>query len=117
MDSCLIAGDPVFMLTGPIVASQRLLSRQGVNIKDVDVFEINEAFASVIVAWERELQPDHEHVNPNGGAIAMGHALGSTGCILITKALNELERTDSSLALISMCCGGGLATGTLLIRE
>jgi acetyl-CoA C-acetyltransferase len=104
------------MLTGPISASQRLLERNGLTIGDIDVIEINEAFASVVLAWERELKPDHERVNPNGGAIAMGHALGSTGCVLLTKALHELERADTSLALVTMCCGGGMATATLLER-
>jgi acetyl-CoA acetyltransferase len=83
---------------------------------DIDLTEINEAFASVVVAWERELQPDDETVNPNGGAIALGHTLGSTGAVLVTKALAELERSDGELALVTMCCGGGLATGTILQR-
>jgi acetyl-CoA C-acetyltransferase len=117
VDSCLVGDDPTLMLTGPIAATRRLLDRSRLSIDDIDVFEINEAFASVVLAWERELKPDHARVNPNGGAIAMGHALGSTGCLLTTKALFELERTKSSRALISMCCGGGLATGTILERE
>jgi acetyl-CoA C-acetyltransferase len=116
IDSCLVGSDPVLMLTGPIPASQKLLERNGMTIDDVDIIEINEAFASVVLAWERELKPDHDRVNPNGGAIAMGHALGSTGCVLLTKALHELERTDKSVALVTMCCGGGLATATLLER-
>jgi acetyl-CoA C-acetyltransferase len=116
IDSCLVGSDPVLMLTGPIPASQKLLERNGMTIDDVDVIEINEAFASVVLAWERELKPDHDKVNPNGGAIAMGHALGSTGCVLLTKALHELERTDKSIALVTMCCGGGLATATLMER-
>ncbi|HEV3187347.1 MAG TPA: steroid 3-ketoacyl-CoA thiolase [Acidimicrobiales bacterium] len=116
LDSCLVGSDPVLMLTGPITATQLLLQRNGMTIDDVDVIEINEAFASVVLAWEREIKPDHERVNPNGGAIAMGHALGSTGCVLLTKALHELERTDKSIALVTMCCGGGMATGTLLER-
>ena len=116
-DSCLVAGDPTLMLTGPISATRLLLERNSLTPDDIDVFEINEAFASVVLAWERELKPDHARVNPNGGAIAMGHALGSTGCVLITKALYELERTQGRRALISMCCGGGLGTGTLLERE
>jgi acetyl-CoA C-acetyltransferase len=114
LDSCLVGSDPVLMLTGPIAATNLLLDRNGVAIDDVDVVEINEAFASVVLAWEREIKPDHARVNPNGGAIAMGHALGSTGCVLLTKALHELERTDKSLALVTMCCGGGMATATLL---
>jgi acetyl-CoA C-acetyltransferase len=87
------------------------------NIDDIDVIEINEAFASVVLAWEREIKPDHGRVNPNGGAMAMGHALGSTGCLLTTKALFELERQQASRAVVTMCCGGGLGTGTLLERE
>jgi acetyl-CoA C-acetyltransferase len=116
-DSCLVAGDPVLLLTEPIQATRLLLERNGLTVDDVDVFEINEAFASVVLAWERELKPDHDRVNPNGGAIAMGHALGSTGGVLVTKALYELERTGAQRALVSMCCGGGLATGTLIERE
>jgi acetyl-CoA C-acetyltransferase len=105
------------MLTEPIAATRRLLERNDLTVDDIDVFEVNEAFASVVLAWERELKPDHARVNPNGGAIAMGHALGSTGCVLITKALHELERTGARRAIVSMCCGGGLGTGTLLARE
>jgi acetyl-CoA C-acetyltransferase len=105
------------MLTEPIHATRRLLERNDLAIDDIDIFEINEAFASVVIAWEREVKPDHARVNPNGGAIAMGHALGSTGCVLLTKALYELERTGTHRALITMCCGGGLGTGTLLERE
>jgi acetyl-CoA C-acetyltransferase len=116
VDTCLIGSDPVLMLTGPIDATHRLLERNGMAMGDIDVTEINEAFASVVLAWERELQPDHETVNPNGGAIALGHPLGGTGAILVTKALHELERTDGELALVTMCCGGGLGTGTILQR-
>jgi acetyl-CoA C-acetyltransferase len=117
VDSCLVGGDPVLMLTEPIAATRLLLERNELTVDDIDVFEINEAFASVVLAWERVIKPDHARVNPNGGAIAMGHALGSTGCVLITKALHELERAQSRRALVSMCCGGGLATGTLLERQ
>ena len=117
VDSCLVAGDPTLILTEPIQATRLLLERNGLTVDDIDVFEINEAFASVVLAWERELKPDHERVNPNGGAIALGHALGSTGCVLVTKALCELERTGAERALVSMCCGGGLATGTIIERE
>lgn len=116
VDACLVATDPVLMLTGPIPATTRLLDRAGMTISDIDVFEVNEAFASVVLAWERELKPEHDRVNPNGGAIALGHALGSTGATLITKALYELERRDATTALVTMCCGGGLGTGTLLER-
>jgi acetyl-CoA C-acetyltransferase len=113
---CLVGVDPVLMLTGPIDATHRLLERSGKSMDDVDVVEINEAFASVVLAWERELHPDMERVNPNGGAIALGHPLGGTGAILLTKALHELERTDGSVGLVTMCCGGGLGTGTLIER-
>jgi acetyl-CoA C-acetyltransferase len=116
IDTCLVGSDPTLMLTGPIDATQRLMARNGMEMGDVDLTEINEAFASVVLAWERELEPDHATVNPNGGAIALGHALGSTGAILITKAIHELERSDQETALVTMCCGGGLATGTLLHR-
>jgi acetyl-CoA C-acetyltransferase len=116
VDTCLVGSDPVLMLTGPIDATHRLLERTGMTMNDIDLTEINEAFASVVLAWERELSPDHENVNPNGGAIAIGHALGSTGAVLVTKALHELERTDGTNALVTMCCGGGLGTGTILQR-
>lgn len=113
---CLVGVDPVLMLTGPIDATNLLLQRSGLGIGDIDVFEINEAFASVVLAWEKEVRPDPDAVNPNGGAIALGHPLGGTGVVLITKALHELERTGGRRALVSMCCGGGLGTGTLIER-
>ena len=116
VDTCLVGVDPVLMLTGPIDATQRLLGRTGMAIGDIDVFEINEAFASVVLAWQREGGADLERTNPNGGAIALGHPLGATGAFLLTKALHELERTDGSTALVSMCCGGGLGTGTIIQR-
>ncbi|MDQ3147938.1 MAG: steroid 3-ketoacyl-CoA thiolase [Actinomycetota bacterium] len=116
VDQCLVGVDPVLMLTGPIDATRHLLERNGLSMGDVDAVEINEAFASVVLAWERELEPDPETVNTNGGAIALGHPLGGTGAILTTKALHELERTDGTWALVTMCCGGGLGTGTLLER-
>jgi acetyl-CoA C-acetyltransferase len=116
IDTCLAGCDPVLMLEGPIPASRKLLDRNGLRINDIDVFEINEAFASVVLSWARTLKPDMERVNPNGGAIALGHPLGATGCGLVTKALNELERSNSRRALVTMCCGGGLGTGTLLER-
>jgi acetyl-CoA C-acetyltransferase len=116
VDACLVGCDPVLMLTGPIDASHRLFERTGLGMADMDVVEINEAFASVVLAWERELHPDMEKVNPNGGAIALGHPLGGTGAILLTKALHELERTDGRYGLVTMCCGGGLGTGTIIER-
>jgi len=116
VDTCLVGSDPVLMLTGPIGAAQKLLANNDMQMSDIDVVEINEAFASVVLAWEKELKPDMDTVNPNGGAIALGHPLGGTGAILITKALHELARADKEHALVTMCCGGGLGTGTLLRR-
>jgi acetyl-CoA C-acetyltransferase len=116
VDACLVGSDPVLMLTGPIPATRKLLDDNKLTVDDVDVFEINEAFASVVLAWERELKPDRARVNPNGGAIAIGHPLGGTGAVLLTKAVHELERSGGEHALVTMCCGGGLGTGTLLRR-
>ncbi|HEX6236323.1 MAG TPA: steroid 3-ketoacyl-CoA thiolase [Acidimicrobiales bacterium] len=116
VDTCLVGVDPVLMLTGPIDATQRLLHRTGMAIGDIDLFEVNEAFASVVLAWQREVGADPERTNPNGGAIALGHPLGATGAFLMTKALHELERTDGTTALVTMCCGGGLGTGTIIER-
>jgi acetyl-CoA C-acetyltransferase len=113
---CLMGTDPVLMLTGPIDATQKLLERAKLSIDDIDTFEINEAFASVVLAWAQECKADLSKSNPNGGAIALGHPLGGTGAILTTKALHELERIDGQWGLISMCCGGGLGTGTLIER-
>jgi acetyl-CoA C-acetyltransferase len=116
VDTCLVGVDPILMLTGPIDATQRLLARTGMSLADIDLVEINEAFASVVLAWHRELGADLDRTNPNGGAIALGHPLGATGAFLMTKAVHELERTDGSTALITMCCGGGLGTGTIIER-
>jgi acetyl-CoA C-acetyltransferase len=116
VDTCLVGVDPVLMLTGPIDATQRLLGRTGMALSDIDLVEINEAFASVVLAWQRELGGDLDRTNPNGGAIALGHPLGGTGAVLMTKALHEIERTDQSTALVTMCCGGGLGTGTIIER-
>jgi acetyl-CoA C-acetyltransferase len=112
----LVGVDPVTMLTGPIPASRKVLGETGLSVGDVDTFEVNEAFASVVLAWMKELRPDPERVNPNGGAIALGHPTGSTGARLLTTALHELERTGGRYALVAMCCGGGLGTGTILER-
>jgi acetyl-CoA C-acetyltransferase len=114
--TCLVGCDPVLMLEGPIPATERLLDRSGLTIDDIDVVEINEAFASVVLAWAKTVGADMKRVNPNGGAIALGHPLGGTGCILITKALHELQRRDGEYALVTMCCGGGLGSGSLLQR-
>ncbi|MET1002580.1 MAG: steroid 3-ketoacyl-CoA thiolase [Acidimicrobiia bacterium] len=116
VDSCLVGVDPVLMLTGPIDATRHLMERNNLAITDFDVVEINEAFASVVLAWERELKPDMANVNPNGGAIALGHPVGATGARLVTTALHELERVDGRYALVTMCCGGGLGSGTVLER-
>ena len=108
--------DPVTMLKGPIPATRKVLAKTGLTIDQIDVFEVNEAFASVVLAWQKECGPAPERVNPNGGAIALGHPTGATGDRLLTTALHELERTGQKRALISMCCGGGLGTGTLIER-
>jgi acetyl-CoA acyltransferase len=116
MDQTTVGVDPVIMLTGPIPATRKLLDRNGMKIGDIDLIEINEAFASVVAAWRREVEPDMDRVNVNGGAIALGHPLGSTGARLITTLLHELERSDKEVGLVTMCCGGGLGTGTLIQR-
>jgi acetyl-CoA acetyltransferase family protein len=115
-DQTTVGVDPVIMLTGPIPATRKLLDRNGMKIGDLDLIEINEAFAPVIAAWRRELEPDMDRVNVNGGAMALGHPLGSTGARLITTLLHELERSDKETGLVTMCCGGGLGTGTLIQR-
>ncbi|HEV2993871.1 MAG TPA: steroid 3-ketoacyl-CoA thiolase [Acidimicrobiia bacterium] len=116
VDQCLVGVDPVLMLTGPIDATHRLLDRNRLTMSEFDTVEINEAFASVVLAWEQELHPDPATVNPNGGAIALGHPVGATGARLVTTTLHELERTDGRYGLVTMCCGGGLGTGTILER-
>jgi acetyl-CoA acyltransferase len=113
----VVGVDPVTMLTGPIPATARLLQRSGLNIDDVDLFEINEAFAPVVLAWAHEHHPDMDRVNVNGGAIALGHPLGASGARLMTTMLHELERRDARYGLQAMCCGGGLGTGTLIDRS
>jgi acetyl-CoA acyltransferase len=115
-DQTTVGVDPVIMLTGPIPATRKLLERNRMAMDDIDLIEINEAFASVVGAWRRELDPDMDRVNVNGGAIALGHPLGSTGARLITTLLHEMERTDKEMGLVTMCCGGGLGTGTLIQR-
>jgi acetyl-CoA acetyltransferase family protein len=116
VDQTTVGVDPVMMLTGPIPATRLILKRNGMKMDDIDLVEINEAFASVVAAWRRELEPDMDRVNVNGGAIAIGHPLGSTGARLITTLLHELERSDKETGLVTMCCGGGLGTGTLIQR-
>ena len=116
VDQTTVGVDPVIMLTGPIPATERILDRNGMTIDDIDLIEINEAFASVVGAWRREHNPDMDRVNVNGGAIALGHPLGSTGARLMTTLLHEMERSDKEVGLVTMCCGGGLGTGTLIER-
>jgi acetyl-CoA C-acetyltransferase len=112
----LVGSDPYYHLDGPIAATARVLAKAGMTMADIDLFEVNEAFASVVMSWARAHDADMDRVNVNGGAIALGHPVGATGSRLITTALHELERRDASTALVSMCCGGALATGTIIER-
>jgi acetyl-CoA acetyltransferase family protein len=116
VDQVVLGVDPVTMLTGPIPATRKILDRNGMALSDVDLIEVNEAFASVVLAWAREHDPDMERVNIRGGAIALGHPLGSTGARLITTLLHTLEDEDREFGLVTMCCGGGLGTATLIQR-
>jgi acetyl-CoA C-acetyltransferase len=116
IDACLVGSDPVLKLTGPIEATAQLMRRCHLRIQDFDVMEINEAFAAVVLAWIAEFEPDQSRVNPHGGAIALGHPLGATGTGLIAKAVHELVRSDGSYGLVAICCGGGMATATVLRR-
>jgi acetyl-CoA acetyltransferase family protein len=116
VDQVTVGVDPIIMLTGPIPATRKLLGRTGLTVEDIDLFEVNEAFASVVLAWQREVRPDMERVNVNGGAMALGHPVGMTGARLVGTILHELERRDAELGLVTMCCGGGLGTGTILQR-
>jgi acetyl-CoA C-acetyltransferase len=112
----LVGSDPYYHLDGPIAATADVLRKAGMTMADIDIFEVNEAFASVVLSWGKVHEVDWDKVNVNGGAIALGHPVGSTGARLITTALHELERSDKNLALIAMCCGGALATGTIIER-
>jgi acetyl-CoA C-acetyltransferase len=112
----LVGSDPYFHLDGPAEATTRVLDKAGMTIEDIDLFEVNEAFASVVMSWAQVHKPDMDRVNVNGGAIALGHPVGATGSRLITTILHELERRDASVGLVSMCCGGALATGTIIER-
>jgi acetyl-CoA acetyltransferase family protein len=116
VDQVVLGVDPVTMLTGPIPATEKILARNGMALSDIDLIEINEAFASVVLAWAREHEPDMDRVNTRGGAIALGHPLGSTGARLMTTLLHALEDDDKELGLVTMCCGGGLGTATLIQR-
>ena len=112
----LVGSDPYYHLDGPIAATSRVLEKAGMAVGDIDLFEVNEAFASVVLAWGRSHDVDWDKVNVNGGAIALGHPVGATGSRLITTILHELERRDATIGLVSMCCGGALATGTVIER-
>jgi acetyl-CoA C-acetyltransferase len=116
VSQCLVGAEPYYHLDGPVQATTRLLERSGMKIGDIDLFEVNEAFASVPMSWLQVHGADPERLNVNGGAIALGHPVGSTGSRLITTALHELERRDASTALITMCAGGALSTGTIIER-
>jgi acetyl-CoA acetyltransferase family protein len=116
VDQTTVGVDPVTMLTGPIPATRKILERNAMTIGDIDTIEINEAFAPVVAAWAREHAPDMDRVNPRGGAMALGHPLGSTGARLLTTLLHELEDEDREVGLVTMCCGGGLGTATLIQR-
>jgi acetyl-CoA acetyltransferase family protein len=116
LDQTTVGVDPIIMLTGPIPATRKLLARARMSIADIDLIEINEAFSSVVLAWERELKPDMDRVNVNGGAIALGHPVGASGARLFGTLLAELERRDAEIGLVTMCCGGGLGTATLVQR-
>jgi acetyl-CoA C-acetyltransferase len=113
---CLIGAEPYYHLDGPVAATERVLERSGMTIGDIDLFEVNEAFASVVLSWLSVHQPGPDRVNVNGGAIALGHPVGSTGARLITTALHEMERRDASTALVSMCAGGAMATASIIER-
>jgi acetyl-CoA C-acetyltransferase len=113
---CLIGAEPYYHLDGPIAATERVLGRSGMAIGDIDLFEVNEAFASVALSWLSVHRPDPDRVNVNGGAIALGHPVGATGARLVTTALHELERRDASTALITMCAGGAMSTATIIER-
>ncbi|WAL67594.1 steroid 3-ketoacyl-CoA thiolase [Amycolatopsis cynarae] len=112
----LVGAEPYYHLDGPVQSTERVLRRAGMQIGDLDLFEVNEAFASVVLSWQQVHRPDPEKVNVNGGAIALGHPVGNTGTRLITTALHELERRDGNSALIAMCCGGALSTATIIER-
>jgi acetyl-CoA C-acetyltransferase len=113
---CLVGAEPYFHLDGPVQATDALLAKTGMKVGDLDLFEINEAFASVVLSWQAVHGPDPDLVNVNGGAIALGHPVGATGTRLVTTALHELERRDAATALIAMCAGGALSTGTIIER-
>ena len=113
---CVVGTDPYFLLDGPVDATAALFKKSGMSLNDIDLVEINEAFAAVVLSWAQVYDADMDKVNVNGGAIALGHPVGSTGARLITTALHELERSDKTTALIAMCCGSSIGTGTIIER-
>jgi acetyl-CoA C-acetyltransferase len=116
VSSCLVGADPYYHLDGPVQATEKLLADTGMTIADIDICEVNEAFAGVVMSWAKVHQVPEEKINVNGGAIALGHPVGSTGTRLLTTALHELERRDATTALVSMCAGGAQASGTIIER-
>jgi len=112
----VVGTDPYFLLDGPVDATNAILAKTGMKLSDIDLVEINEAFAAVVLSWAQVHDADMERVNVNGGAIALGHPVGATGSRLIVTALHELERRDASTALITMCCGSSVGTGTIIER-
>jgi acetyl-CoA C-acetyltransferase len=112
----VVGTDPYYLLDGPVDATKRMLAKSGMTLKDIDLYEINEAFASVVLSWLRVFEPDIDKLNVNGGAISLGHPVGATGSRLIVTALHELERRGKQTAFISMCCGSSLGTATILER-
>ena len=112
----VVGSDPITMLTGPIPATRSVLERGKLTLEDIDLIEINEAFASVVLAWQQEIKPDFAKVNVNGGAIALGHPLGASGAKLMATLVNELERTGGRYGLLTMCEGGGMANATIIER-
>jgi acetyl-CoA acyltransferase len=111
-----VGSDPVLMLTGPIAATRKVLARAGLTLNDIDLFEVNEAFAPVPLIWMQEFGIAHDRVNVNGGAIALGHPLGASGARIMTSMLHELERRKGRFALQTICCAGGLGTATIIER-
>ena len=111
-----MGSDPYYLLDGPVDATHRILQKPGMKLSDIDLYEVNEAFAAVVLSWIRVFEPDVDRLNVNGGAIALGHPVGATGSRLLVTALHELERRDKSTALITMCCGSALGTGTIIER-
>jgi acetyl-CoA C-acetyltransferase len=111
-----IGSDPCIMLTAPALVTQKLLKKQGMSVEDIDLYELNEAFASVVLRMMRTLDISHSKMNVNGGAIAMGHPLGATGAMILGTALDELERADKTTALVTLCVGAGMGTATIIER-